>query len=166
MYYYLGRFPAAVQMFRKATDQGAQDHRVWGNLGDALFQIPDKRAEAERSYRRAIQLAERELVVNPKDEVVNAEVAYFYSRIGKSQRARNDIARALELRPDVVWVHYYAALVALETTGRDAALKSLERAIELGYPPGLVRTAPEFSSLRGDPRFEQLLAPATRISAK
>ena len=166
MYYYLGRFPAAVQMFRKATDQGAQDHRVWGNLGDALFQIPDKRAEAERSYRRAIQLAERELVVNPKDAVVNAEVAYFYSRIGNPQRARNDIARALELRPDVVWVHYYAALVALETTGRDAALKSLERAIELGYPPGLVRTAPEFSSLRGDPRFEQLLAPATRISAK
>jgi Flp pilus assembly protein TadD len=41
-------------MFTRATELTAQDHRVWGNLADALWQIDGSRAEAQSAYRRAI----------------------------------------------------------------------------------------------------------------
>jgi tetratricopeptide (TPR) repeat protein len=153
-------------MLQKATEKGAQDHRVWGNLADALFQIKDQRAEASRDYRRAIALGERELSVNQKDAITRAQVAYYYARVGNLARASSYMAAAIKLRPDVVWVHYYAALVALETAGAGAALPAVERAMQLGYPAQLVRAAPEFSALRGDPRFEHLLASSTRSSSQ
>jgi serine/threonine-protein kinase len=166
MYYYLGRYPAAAAMFRRATEQGAQDHRVWGNLADALYQIKDKRAEAIHIYRRAIALADGELSVNSNDAVTRAQLGYYYSRIGDLARASRYVAGAIQLRPDIVWVQYYAALVALQTEGRDAALAAVERAIRLGYPAQLVRAAPEFSALHGDPHFADLIASSSGISVQ
>lgn len=160
MYYYLGRFPDAVRMFRKATERSPEDHRVWGNLADALFAMKDEREPATRTYGHAMELAERELAVNPKDAITAAQVAHYYARSGNKPRARSYIARALDLRPDVVWVQYYAALVSLEIEGPNAALDAVSRTVQLGYPPQLMRNAPEFAALRGDPRFQKMLLPA------
>ena len=54
VYYFLGRYPNAVRMFTRGTELAAQDHRVWGNLADARWQISASRAEARDDYRRAI----------------------------------------------------------------------------------------------------------------
>jgi TolB-like protein/Flp pilus assembly protein TadD/DNA-binding winged helix-turn-helix (wHTH) protein len=160
VYYYQGRFADAVRMYRKATGLASGDHRVWGNLADALYQIPDSRAEAEREYHHAITLAESGLAVNPKDAVSWAQLAYYYARTGDADRAERYAARALELGPDVVYVHYYGALIALQHSNAAAAIDALRRAVELGYPMQLVRLAPEFADLHQDARFKQLIASA------
>jgi TolB-like protein/Flp pilus assembly protein TadD len=157
MYYFLGRFGDSVQMFRKASEMEADDHRVWGNLADALYQTPTGRSEAESGYRRAVQLAERELGVNPNDAIDWAQLAYYNARLGDTARAQLYSERALKLGTDVVYVHYYRALIAISSGNAAAALDALSRAVDLGFPRQLVQAAPEFASLHGDQRFRRLL---------
>lgn len=166
MYYFLGRFPEAVAMFRKAAELATEDHRMWGNLADALYRIPTGHQEAESSYHHAIQLAERQLRINAKEAVDWAQLAYYYVRVGDVAHARQLAARALELGTDLVFVHYYAALISMASGDEAAALESLRRAVDLGFPRLLVRAAPEFATLHRDERFRQLLAAASEPPAQ
>jgi TolB-like protein/tetratricopeptide (TPR) repeat protein/DNA-binding winged helix-turn-helix (wHTH) protein len=162
VYYFLGRYANAAQMFSHATELAAEDHRVWGNLADALWQIDSGRAEAQSDYRRAIVLAQRSLQVNPKDGISWMQLAYYSARAGDSEHVARYASRALELDATDEYVHYYAALVALEAGDTAGALASLSRAVELGYPAQLVRAAPDFMSLRSDARFRKLVGPADK----
>jgi Flp pilus assembly protein TadD len=158
--YYLGRFAAAVALFRKAADLAPEDHRVWGNLADALYQIEASRPEAAQEYRHAAALAERRVSVNPKDATTWMQLAFYYARLGETSRSVPCRAHALALGADDVFVQYYAALISLEEHNVNAALDALHHAIDLGYPIQMVRAAPEFSNLLQDERFQHLLAAA------
>ena len=165
VYYFLGRYADAARMFTRATELTAQDHRVWGNLADALWQIEGSRAEAQSAYRRAIGLAHKSLEVNARDAVSWSQLAYYSARARDNSDVRGDTSRALQLNPDDSNVRYYAALTALELGDPAAALESLSRAVALGYPPPLVRAAPDLAGLRSDARFRQLLAQADKPPA-
>jgi TolB-like protein/DNA-binding winged helix-turn-helix (wHTH) protein/Tfp pilus assembly protein PilF len=165
VYYFLGRYADAARMFSRAAELAAEDHRVWGNLADALWQIDSRRDEARADYRRATELARRSLEVNPQDAVSWMQLAYYVARDGDSGRAQRYARRALAIGPGDLFVHYYGALIALERGDASAALASLDRAVRLGYPAQLVRAAPDFMSLRSDARFRQLLAAADKAPA-
>jgi len=165
VYYFLGRYADAARMFSRATELAAEDHRVWGNLADALWQIDGSRAQAQQDYRRAIALAQRRLEVEPKDGISWILLAHYSARTAEADRAEQFARRALELGPDDMNVHYYRALIALEKHDSAGALESLNRAVALGYPVQLVRVAPDFLSLHGDARFRQLLAQADKPPA-
>ena len=64
-YYYLGRFSLAIQAYERAAALGEHDYMIQGNLADALWQVEGRRDEAATIYRRAIKLAESELVATP-----------------------------------------------------------------------------------------------------
>jgi Flp pilus assembly protein TadD len=163
VYYFLGRYPDAARMFGRATELAREDHRVWGNLADALWQIDSSRAEAQSDYRRAITLARRSLEVNPKDGISWMQLAYYSARAGETAPVSGYASRALALDADDEYVHYYAALVALESGDANAAMDALNRAVELGYPPQLIRAAPDFAGLRNDARFRKLVGPSDKL---
>ncbi len=156
VYYYLGRYADAARMCTRGTELAAQDHRVWGNLADALWQIDGSRAAAKDDYRHAIALAQRSLQVNPKDAVSWMQLAYYSVRAGDSGHVSDYVGRALALGGTDQYVHYYGALVALERGDANGAVAALGRAVELGYPAQLIRAAPDFASLRSDARFRKL----------
>ena len=160
VYYFLGRFGDAVRLYRRGTELAPEDHRVWGNLADALYQIKTSRPEAAQDYRHAAALAERRVGVNPKDANTWMQLAYYYARLGETARSAPCRARALTLGADDVFVQYYAALISLEEHNINTALDALHRAIDLGYPIAMVRAAPEFANLLQDERFQHLLAAA------
>ena len=162
VYYFLNRFADAEQMFRKATELAPEDHRVWGNLADALYQIPARQTQAAQQYRHAIELAERRVNVNPRDAATWSQLAFYHARIGESTRSAPCLSRALTLDADDVFVQYYAALTELEQHNTDKALALLHRAIDLGYPTLMVRAAPDFADVLHDERFQHVLAAATR----
>ena len=145
--YYLGRYGEAEKMFQKAIEFTPADHRLWGNLADAqLFEA--RRKEAQASYRRALDLADGELAVNPKDAVNQAQAAYYATRLGEQDRARRCIAIALAEGEREVYAQYYVALAELGLGDKSAALAHVRRARELGYPEKLMRAAPELGDLR------------------
>ncbi len=145
--YYLGQYREAAEMFRKAIEFAPADHRLWGNLADAQL-FDSQPEEARGSYRRAIDLADSELAVNPRDSENQAIAAYYATRLDESKRARRGIETALSEGSGDVYVQYYVALAELGLGNSSAALAHARRARELGYPEILMRAAPELGELR------------------
>jgi Tfp pilus assembly protein PilF len=145
--YYQGRFREAAGMYRKAIELAPADHRLWGNLGDAL-RFDSGGAAATEAYRRALEVAEQELVVNPRHAVNRAHAAYYASRVGDENRVRAFIAQALADGEDNYYVHYYVALAELGLGNESAALIHARRARQLGYPEALLQAAPELGDIR------------------
>ncbi|HUG04357.1 MAG TPA: tetratricopeptide repeat protein [Steroidobacteraceae bacterium] len=145
--YYLGRYELAEDMFRKAIELAPADHRVWGNLADTL-RFDARPDEAQEAYRRALELADGELAINPKHAINQAQAAYYAVQLGDDGRARHGIARALPEGDDSNYVHYYVALAELGLGDRVKALAHLRRARQLGYPESLLKAAPELGDIR------------------
>ncbi|MEX2149480.1 MAG: tetratricopeptide repeat protein [Steroidobacteraceae bacterium] len=145
--YYLGRYELAEDMFRKAIELAPADHRVWGNLADTL-RFDARPDEAREAYRRALELADGELAINPKHAINQAQAAYYAIQLGDDGRARHGIAQALPEGDDSNYVHYYVALAELGLGDRVKALAHLRRAQQLGYPESLLKAAPELGDIR------------------
>jgi tetratricopeptide (TPR) repeat protein len=109
-------------------------------------------------YGEAIKFAEERLNVNAADVEALSSIAYYYSKIGQSEKAIKMNASALANSPDDMYVNYNAALIYAQLGDRDRALVALERAVELDYQPELLSTDPGFSSLREEERFQRLVA--------
>jgi len=157
IHFYLGQFPQAVQYFERAVAVGEHDQIVWGNLADALWQIDGRRDEAVRKYRRAIELAEAELVATPGDPTLRAQLGYYHGRVGDAEISERYLAQAAVTGADQLYVQYYRAVAAADRGDRAAALRSLTDLVALGYPKALLRSAPEFRSLLQDPRYKEIV---------
>ena len=147
MRYYLGQYGVATEMYRKAIDFAPADHRLWGNLADALL-FDSRPEEARQKYQRALELVDAELAVNPKHAVNQAQAAYYATRLGAGDRARRSIATALAEGETDAEVQYYVALAELGLGERQTALAHARRARSLGYPEILMRAAPELGDIR------------------
>ena len=147
VHYYLGRYGEAAGMFRKAIEFAPADHRLWGNLADALF-FDSHSNEAIKTYRHALELADGELAVNPRHAVNQAQAAYYATRLGLKDRARRAIGFALSEGKEDLYVQYYVALAELGLGNASEALAHARRARELGYPEILMRAAPELGEIR------------------
>jgi serine/threonine-protein kinase len=145
--YYLGRYKSAQDMFRKSIELVPTHHRAWGNLADAL-RFDAQPEEARQAYRRALDLVEGELAVNPSDAVNQAQAAYYAIQLGDTERARRGIFSALREGNEITYVHYYVALAELGLGDKAKALAHVRRARALGYPEVLLKAAPELGDIR------------------
>ena len=157
--YLLGDFPAASASFERAVALTPGDYRLHVYLGDALTWTPGRAAEARKAYASAIPLAEGVLRVDAKDGGATVLLALCEARTGQKDEAARLAARAVTLEPENASVLEKAAVVALDLGRRDESLRLLSLAVERGYGTVEIRSDPEFTALRNDPRFRQLLAP-------
>jgi tetratricopeptide (TPR) repeat protein len=154
-YYYLGRFSLAIQAYERAAKLGEHDYMIQGNLADALWQVEGRRDEAATLYRRAIKLAESELEATPGNPTLKAQLGYFYGRLGEDERSQRYLAEALSGGQEMVYVQYFVGVAAADRGDRQTALKSIAEMVRMGYPPALLRSAPEFRSLAQDAEFKR-----------
>ena len=150
VYYYLGRFDDAAAEYRRGVALTGQNLTLWGNLADALWQVPAQRAEATTSYRRAIELAERELRSTPENPIVLAQVGYFDGRVENAPRSRERLDLALRLAPQSPFVNYYVAIAAADAGDEDRAVTFVRRSAEAGYPVVLLRADPALAGIDWD----------------
>jgi TolB-like protein/Flp pilus assembly protein TadD len=158
--YYLGRFAEAVESFERAAELGPYDHNMQGNLADALWQVPDRRADAVARYQRASLLAEKQLEATPRDPTLRAQLGFFYGRIGDGERSRRYLSDALGAGPELLYVQYFAGVAAADRDDRPAALRAVAELVRLGYPPSMLRTAPEFRGLLQDAEYRKIIGGA------
>ena len=163
VYYFLGRYADAAQhVLARHGARRRGSSRVGQPRGCAVADR-HRRAEAQSDYRRAILLAQKQPAGQPaRTASPGCSSRYYSARAGDTEHVARYASRALELDGADEYVHYYAALVALEAGDTAGALASLSRAVELGYPAQLVRAAPDFISLRSDARFRKLVGPADK----
>jgi tetratricopeptide (TPR) repeat protein len=160
MHFYERHYREAAAAYEKALEINDNDYRVWGALASAYRWMQADESKVLRTSRRAADLAEEWLQVNPTDLEVKAELAVYYAELGE-----NDKARALRdefgVEPDAELPSHISFLIgaALEELGeRRAALLWLEDALAKGYAINEIAAYPGFSELQADPAFVRIMA--------
>jgi tetratricopeptide (TPR) repeat protein/TolB-like protein/DNA-binding winged helix-turn-helix (wHTH) protein len=157
MYYYLGRYDDAANALRGAIDLAPRDHVAWSNLGDILF-ADGKPDEASAAFGTAEKLISGELAVNPNDPNILIDLAWVDAMLDRDTEAMELITRASAALPDDPFAHFIAGLIHNRAGRTDSALDALETAIAQGYSPTILAVEPHLMSLKGNPRFDALMA--------
>jgi serine/threonine-protein kinase len=164
LYIYAGRYNDAIPVLEQAVQLGGDDRHaylIWGNLGDAYRWAGGREISAKAAYAMAVELARRQLAVNPKDATLLALIAVWEAKMGELAEAQAGIRLALKSAPADPANLFNAALV-LEISGkRSESLKMLGEALRSGYSTSFVEREPELTSLRKDPHYQEVAA-ATR----
>ncbi len=163
-----GRLAQAIPHFEKAatlieTDTGAPTMLIscYTALGDAQ--------NAQRIARVALQRAEKAVARDSSNGNALAAGVAALAALGESDRADDWMRRALLIDPDNLRMRYNLACTLARSGGDpDATLRMLGPVLERDTG-GVVTTAPtdpDLAGLRGDPRFQAMLAAAeARLAA-
>lgn len=162
--FYLERYEEAADAFEKAVLLRDSDPVMWGNLGNACWFIPGRRARAEEAVTRAIGLMRERVERQPTDADAWSRLGGWLGNLERNDEAVSAMKRAQELAPDDVHVMVNAGQLYAQIGERDCALHWLEQAVLHGYGAEALARSPLLSSLRGEPRFERILAASPRPS--
>ena len=156
-YYFLGRYKDSAAAFQKAVELLPTRAFYWANLGDAHRWTPGGEADARRAFDRAIELGQKELQQNPRDARVRARVAECLAKIGRTREATAQLDAALKIDSKSPGILYRAAVVAMIRKDHQQAAEWLRQAVNAGYGRAEIRLDPEFSALRKDAAFQQIV---------
>ena len=146
--FFFGDFAKAAAANEKAVRLNPGHYEVWSNLGDARRWAPGQRPRATEAYTRAIELARKELAVNPRQAMVHSTMALCYAKTGKLGDALEEAAESVRLEKDNPEILYNAGIVSNLAGRSQEAVDRLRRAIAAGYPLGFVEHEPEIANLR------------------
>jgi len=133
-----------------------KDYLNWGNLGEAYY-LGGDRAGATQAFRRAIELAQKDLKVNPRDPQVLKDLADYHAMTNDRTDALRYLDLALkESRFDKEYL-LAAALVYKHLGETGLSLEWLGKALRAGYSANKAFQQPDLDNLHGDPRFQDLL---------
>ena len=158
VYYKLGNFDKAAKMYQNALDKNNNDYVMWGNLGAAQHFIKGRSKESQESYNKAIDLAEQQLKINPKDPEVLSSLAGYYGDINDSTKAFALLNKSLEIAPDNSDVLFRAASINEHFKNREKALSWMKKALDSGYSRSDIETEPELKQLVADQRYKQIVS--------
>jgi tetratricopeptide (TPR) repeat protein len=155
-YFGLNRFAEAATAYEEASKLDPQQYVIWGNLGDALF-YGGKKDQSKAPLRKAIELAESELKVNPHDAGVLSSIAGYHSLLGDRAEALHYLSRALQYGRNDKDILLDAASVYNRSGEPGLALEFLAKMIQAGYTPEKIRSLHEFDNLANTPGYQQLM---------
>jgi tetratricopeptide (TPR) repeat protein len=157
-YFDRGRYTDAARSFERAVTLMPNEHRVWRNLGAALYWAPGERQKAAAAFERSVTLAEQARTVNPRQIDLLAQLADAYSMLGREREARDAAISVERLGPQEASVLFILAGVYEQLGDRTAALSWLKKAIAAGYQPERIERSPTFARLRKDENYARMTA--------
>jgi tetratricopeptide (TPR) repeat protein/TolB-like protein len=152
----LGELDEAARSAERALALEPLAWRHEQRLGLVLVRL-GRNDEAVGHFDRACELSGRQ------DACANRAVAIL--RAGLRERA-SEAARYARTLPESSWGLYNLACYHALAGDSDAALLSLQRALDQGFADYLIATDSDLDSLRGLPEFEVIVKEATLRSAR
>jgi eukaryotic-like serine/threonine-protein kinase len=164
-YYFLGRYTEAAEVYGKAVAMSPNSYRYLANLGDAYRWIPGSEKKSNDAYDRAIELARKQVELNPRDALARSRLAECLAKRGRFREATVEIRAALEIDKTNVGTMKRAAIVSMLSGDNDAAAKWLADAVHQGYNRLEIESDPEFAILRQKTVFRDVTQPSTTMAA-
>jgi tetratricopeptide (TPR) repeat protein len=127
----------------------------WGNLADSHRQL-GQIDEAERAYRRAIELTENRLELDPENRDSRLGYAMYLAGLGQCADAEDQITQSLDPYANVPEQHYYAALAYAVCGERERVVEHVRHALNGGIVVD-VRTNPDLRPYLDEPSLRGLL---------
>ncbi len=155
-YFYLLDFSSAARYYEEATKLNPRQYVTWGNLGEAHY-YAHQLDKAVLAYRKAIDLANEELKVNPRDADVLGSLAGYHSMLGHRKEALTLLERTLQYQPNDKDTFLLAAEIHNQFGETGVALEWLSKSIQAGYSRDKLAKSPVFANLAANPRFQQLM---------
>jgi serine/threonine-protein kinase len=153
-----GDYVGAAQAFEESVSGkkgNANDYLRWANLGDTLRWIPGRTAASNNAYRQAVNLLKPLLERSGSKPILMSRMGLYSARVGDRPAAIAYTTQALKADPANADVRFRAAMVHEILGDRDTALTELALAQARGYPVNLIRSEPDLTALRRDPRYVQ-----------
>jgi serine/threonine protein kinase/tetratricopeptide (TPR) repeat protein len=159
-----GKLDKAVAIFERASELRPEDYVVPGLLGGAYAGL-GRTADAQRTYRRALDAATKRLELNPDDPRALYMGAVAFARLGETRRAKDWAGQAIAISSNDATVLYNIACVYANIGESEQAITTLERAVAAGFGHWKwIENDSDFETLRGNERFQALLAHAKNDS--
>ncbi|MEM6457423.1 MAG: protein kinase, partial [Acidobacteriota bacterium] len=94
-----GHYGEAAEAFERALDTGTLTHdsQTWANLADAYRWLPGREDDARSTYRRAIQLARRDLDADPDNLTQRSRLAQYLAKAAERDDALAEAERVAEV---------------------------------------------------------------------
>jgi TolB-like protein/Flp pilus assembly protein TadD len=131
-----------------------------------IARLKGDETSARAAFMRARAQQEEESRGHPDDAALLADLGLIDAGLGRKEEALNEGRRAMELLSSVKnsytepYVRKSFAIICAWTGERELALGQLEALIKIpgSYTYGNFRLSPMWDPLRGDPRFEKIVA--------
>jgi tetratricopeptide (TPR) repeat protein len=151
-----GHLAEALHLFEEAC-RVREDHEA-RFFAAQTYAALGRIERAKSAYRRALQVIEKHLRLNPDDARALTMGAVSLCRVGQQEEGLAWAERASAIDPEDPGVRYnVACLLALEGH-KERAINSLEKAFQAGFANmEWVEKDPDLESLRDDPRLKALL---------
>ena len=163
-YMFTGDNSKATEAMQKAVEINPHDHTLWRNLADSYRQVPSLSDKASATYKRAADVAQEQLTVNPKDKDALSGVALYQAHLGNKAEAQKYITKALQEGPQDSDVLFTAALVYEIIGDRGQAITELQKSLGAGFSLEDVKREPELQALRSDPKYRRMLGDMQPVS--
>ena len=141
--------------YQKVIQQDPDHIDAYLNLALLQYEKLDQAEEAEKNYRRVIQLA-------PLDPYPYFQLGLLsHMHFHRLDEAEEMYHRVLEIDPHDETALYNLACVKAINNDVESAIAFLEKAIREGIEASDAWDDPDFDSMKGDPRFLDLVGPRT-----
>jgi serine/threonine protein kinase/tetratricopeptide (TPR) repeat protein len=156
-YFYQRRFPDAARTYEQALRFDSKNFAVIGNLAEAYYWIPAKRAQAISTYKQAIPLAEQAVASNAHDSGMLTTLAVYYAMVGDRTRAVRLTQQGVALAPRDPEILLTAALASAQLRDDDQTLRFLEQSIAAGLNPNRIADSPSLDRFASNSRLKELV---------
>ncbi len=155
LYFTQARYSESVPMMEQAVQMGQKSATMLGSLAHLYRLVPELRSKAGKASADAMEVARKQLAVNPHDTLARADLAWLYADQGDKRAALGEIVAALKEAPKDGAVLFRSVLVHELVGDRDGALAAYDSLGKTGSYLTEVNQRPELKALRTDPRFRE-----------
>jgi adenylate cyclase len=124
-----------------------------------------EQAKLREAGKKMVSESQKAVQQDPSNGAALGILAGGYAILGKVEKTRESIDRALLIDPDNLTMRYnFACIFATALHDKEAALKMLESTISRvgAYQVTIADTDTDFDAIRDDPRFQKMITDAKK----
>lgn len=157
-----GKYTESIGMFLKAVELNPTHFQAWGDVAGAYL-WDGNRPEADKYFRKAIELGEQARATNPKDARLLALLANYKVAVGDTQPGLSLSRQAQALASEDAEILFIVG-EAYELAGlRAESIPRIAAALHRGFPKSILERSPELAALRTDPRLLRQINTSTKF---